>query len=856
MSMRRMPEFSRDWAFFLDVDGTLLDYAPHPREVVVGARAPAPARAPAGGDRRRRRAHQRPFGRGHRRAVRAPDAPGGRPARYGAARRRRPPAPRRRAAAEPGPRGGGDCPPHGGARGPGVREQGHDARAALPPRAGFARPGRGRNARHRRALDGAFELQTGKFVVEIKPSGRDKGSAIAEFAAEPPFAGRRPVFIGDDLTDEAGFEIVNRIGGHSVKVGPESRTRAGTCSMRPPCGAGWPPISTSSCRGRPDRRDEQPRPGDRRQFERQRADRPPAARSAGPACRASTAIRCSARCCASAARRTISASSPSTSQDLARTEQAYLAAHTGAGHPAVRRQRRRGRDHRFRAALPAVRAPVLPDASSCASSRPLSGSPRVRMRVRPACDYGSASGAATTCGSNHVRYVGADSRAARDDRLLDHRAARGDAVRAARADLASCSAPTRRCRARAADVARRFLEETADYWRDWVRDLSIPFEWQDEIIRAAITLKLAAYDDTGAIVAAVDDLDPGGRRQRAQLGLPLLLAARRLLRGERAQPAERDAHHGALPRLHHQHRGRADGAAAAGLPRQRPAGDGRARQSARCRATAAWDRCASATRPGARCRTTSTARPCSRPRTRSSTAGCRRSATRRCSASSRRSASARSRVHALARRGPVGAARRRARPHLLQRHVLGGLRPPGEDRRRASACPSAPATGARMPSAIHAAICERAWNPTRGSFVATFGGDTLDASLLLLAELGFLRRGRSALRRHRRRGRARAQARRLRASATPSPTISARRRTRSPSARSGTSTRSRALGRTRRGARAVRERCWRGATGSGCSPSTSIRRRGELWGNFPQTYSMVGMIKTATRLSVPWHQAF
>jgi GH15 family glucan-1,4-alpha-glucosidase len=54
-----------------------------------------------------------------------------------------------------------------------------------------------------------------------------------------------------------------------------------------------------------------------------------------------------------------------------------------------------------------------------------------------------------------------------------------------------------------ADVSRHFLEQTVDYWQDWVRDLSIPFEWQEEIIRAAITLKLAAFDDTGAIVAAL-----------------------------------------------------------------------------------------------------------------------------------------------------------------------------------------------------------------------------------------------------------------------------------------------------------------------------------------------------------------
>jgi trehalose 6-phosphate phosphatase len=70
------------------------------------------------------------------------------------------------------------------------------------------------------ALGDEFELQAGKFVFELKPSGRDKGSAIAEFTAEAPFRGRLPVFLGDDLTDEYGFEVVNRFGGHSVKVGP------------------------------------------------------------------------------------------------------------------------------------------------------------------------------------------------------------------------------------------------------------------------------------------------------------------------------------------------------------------------------------------------------------------------------------------------------------------------------------------------------------------------------------------------------------------------------------------------------------------------------------------------------------
>jgi trehalose 6-phosphate phosphatase len=62
-------------------------------------------------------------------------------------------------------------------------------------------------------------VQPGKCVFELKPKGASKGEVIRRFMQEPPFSQRMPVFLGDDLTDEAGFAAVNAMGGLSVKVG-------------------------------------------------------------------------------------------------------------------------------------------------------------------------------------------------------------------------------------------------------------------------------------------------------------------------------------------------------------------------------------------------------------------------------------------------------------------------------------------------------------------------------------------------------------------------------------------------------------------------------------------------------------
>ncbi len=70
-----------------------------------------------------------------------------------------------------------------------------------------------------REMASILRLIMGKMIVEFQPRGADKGQAIAAFLAEPPFVGRRPVFVGDDTTDEDGFAEIRRRGGVAIRVG-------------------------------------------------------------------------------------------------------------------------------------------------------------------------------------------------------------------------------------------------------------------------------------------------------------------------------------------------------------------------------------------------------------------------------------------------------------------------------------------------------------------------------------------------------------------------------------------------------------------------------------------------------------
>ncbi len=133
--------------------------------------------------------------------------------------------------------------------------------------------------------------------------------------------------------------------------------------------------------------------------------------------------------------------------------------------------------------------------------RRLDGSPRLIIRLRPACDDGAAR-PGMTWGSNHIRYV-APALTLRLTTDASLTAIMQETLFFLEDSITLLLGADETVNEAVGEVGRRFLEETSQHWREWVRNLGIPFEWQSAVIRAAITLKLNAYDDTGAIIAAM-----------------------------------------------------------------------------------------------------------------------------------------------------------------------------------------------------------------------------------------------------------------------------------------------------------------------------------------------------------------
>jgi GH15 family glucan-1,4-alpha-glucosidase len=132
---------------------------------------------------------------------------------------------------------------------------------------------------------------------------------------------------------------------------------------------------------------------------------------------------------------------------------------------------------------------------------PLHGSPRICVRLRPRCDYG-ATAPEVTRGSNHLRFV-MSNRTLRltTNAPISYVVEEVPFVLTRAIELVL--GPDESIASPLGDLAREFAERTDKYWRDWARTVSVPFEWQEAVLRAAITLKLMSFEDTGAIVAAM-----------------------------------------------------------------------------------------------------------------------------------------------------------------------------------------------------------------------------------------------------------------------------------------------------------------------------------------------------------------
>lgn len=132
---------------------------------------------------------------------------------------------------------------------------------------------------------------------------------------------------------------------------------------------------------------------------------------------------------------------------------------------------------------------------------PVSGVPRIRIRVRPTFDYGRPFEHIST-GSSHIRYAGG-SEAFRltTDAPLSYITQESEF--ALLQPMTLIFGPDESIEAGVEQISREFFDRTRQYWVEWVRSLGIPLDWQSEVIRAAITLKLCSFDETGGIVAAL-----------------------------------------------------------------------------------------------------------------------------------------------------------------------------------------------------------------------------------------------------------------------------------------------------------------------------------------------------------------
>lgn len=144
--------------------------------------------------------------------------------------------------------------------------------------------------------------------------------------------------------------------------------------------------------------------------------------------------------------------------------------------------------------------------------RPLAGHPRIRIALRPRGDWGRVVPQVAR-GSHHLRYAGpTDTVRLTTNAPITY--IEQETWFSLGAPLDLLLGPDETLERGVAEVAREFEERTVRYWRGWTRALALPLEWQEAVIRAAITLKLCLYEETGAIVAAMTTSIPEAPHSR------------------------------------------------------------------------------------------------------------------------------------------------------------------------------------------------------------------------------------------------------------------------------------------------------------------------------------------------------
>ena len=483
--------------------------------------------------------------------------------------------------------------------------------------------------------------------------------------------------------------------------------------------------------------------------------------------------------------------------------------------------------------------------------RRIAGRPRMGLRLRPALNYGQTR-AAMRCGAHHVTYYGgAQSMRVTTDASVT--ALTEERLFFLHDTVTLLMGPDETVDGAPHELGRTFYESTSAYWHRWVRNLAIPFEWQDVVIRAAITLKLNAFDDTGAIIAAVTTSIPespdSGRNwdyrycwlrdayfvvnALNQLGvtatmqhyLEYILNIIADSRDTPLQPVYGIRRETALEEW-----------IAPSLDGYRGMGPVRV-------GNLAWSQVQNDVFGAAILASTHAFYDArlDRPAGRQIFADLERLGEQAI-------------LHHLEPDAGIWELRGNKRVHTFSALMCWAAC----DRLSAIAkrlrLPQRSQYWAQEAGKIRAAIIQGAWNPKMGSFVSTFGGENLGASLLLIGEFQFLRaddpRFISTLRtveRHLQRGDFMLRYDEEDDFGRPDSAFLV-----------CTLWWILALARTGEKARAreLFEKVLSHRNHLGLLSEDVSLDGGELWGNFPQTYSMVGLVQCAARLSIPWEQAY